>query len=82
MGMISKAQTFNHHPIINRNGDFYKGEWIKDKKQGKGFYKWRNGNTYKGDWKNDQMNGRGEFVSPNAKTIVGMWKENKFAFKI
>lgn len=45
------------------NGDFYKGEWLKDKKHGKGFYKWENGNTYKGDWRNDKMNGKGIFVT-------------------
>jgi len=49
--------------IFIRNGDFYKGEWLKDKKHGKGFYKWENGNTYKGDWRNDKMNGKGIFVT-------------------
>jgi len=36
---------------------------LKDKKHGKGFYKWENGNTYKGDWRNDKMNGKGLFVT-------------------
>ncbi|KAL4427200.1 hypothetical protein ABPG74_013404 [Tetrahymena malaccensis] len=66
----------------NSNGDYYKGEWLKDKKHGKGYYKWATGDSYKGDWRNDKMNGKGIFISRTGQTFSGMWNDNKLVAKI
>ena len=37
------------------NGDKYEGEWINDKKEGKGIYYYNIGEQYGGEWKNDEI---------------------------
>ena len=41
------------------NGDSYEGEYMKDKKNGKGSYLWKNGSKYTGNFENDYRHGYG-----------------------
>ncbi len=40
----------------------YEGEFVNNKKQGKGTIQMSNGTTYEGEWDNDTMSGRGKIV--------------------
>ena len=39
------------------NSDQYKGNWINNKKNGKGIFTILNGDELKGNWENDIING-------------------------
>lgn len=41
------------------NGDSYEGEYMNDKKNGKGIYIWKNGSKYEGNFENDYRHGYG-----------------------
>jgi len=71
------------HTIYSVNGDEYTGEWLNNKKHGKGTYKWKaNGRLYDGDWKEDMRNGFGTYSIPTPdggylKQYSGGWKDDK-----
>jgi len=71
------------HTVYSVNGDEYTGEWLENKKHGKGTYKWKeNGCLYDGDWKDDMRNGFGTYSIPLSgggylKQYSGGWKNNK-----
>jgi len=37
----------------------YDGEWVEDKKEGRGVFNYSNGEIYDGDWSDDKKNGQG-----------------------
>ena len=39
------------------NGDKYEGQFLNNKKEGKGIMEYYNGDEYNGDWKNDKKEG-------------------------
>ncbi len=48
----------------DKNGDFYDGDWLNDRKEGFGrmMYCGLDGNVYEGNWKNNEKNGYGELT--------------------
>ncbi len=57
--------------MIYNNGEEYKGNWINDKRKGKGIMKYNYGNEiYDGKWKNDMKNGKGKIDYNNNKIFV------------
>jgi hypothetical protein len=38
----------------------YKGQWVNDKKHGKGEYRYPNGDVYYGDWYENLKHGKGK----------------------
>ena len=40
-------------------GETYEGNWLIDKREGKGKYTFKDGSEYDGDWENDTMTGKG-----------------------
>jgi hypothetical protein len=38
----------------------YEGDYLDDKKNGKGLFIWASGNIYKGEYKDDERHGKGE----------------------
>ncbi|KAJ8414788.1 hypothetical protein AAFF_G00023110 [Aldrovandia affinis] len=72
------------HTIYFPNGDKYTGEWLHDKKHGKGteVYK-KTGAIYDGDWKDGKRNGFGTFSTlqraskEHVKVYSGGWKNDK-----
>ncbi|XP_013403272.1 MORN repeat-containing protein 3-like [Lingula anatina] len=70
------------HTVYSVNGDEYTGEWLDNKKHGKGTYKWKStGAIYDGDWKNGKRNGFGTLSTPDGKggfkkEYSGGWKNH------
>lgn len=48
--------------IAFSNGSKYEGEWVQDKREGKGKFTWNNGDTYEGDFKDDRRTGTGILI--------------------
>ncbi|XP_078680571.1 MORN repeat-containing protein 3-like [Branchiostoma floridae x Branchiostoma belcheri] len=79
-----KAQKAGvRHTVYSVNGDQYTGEWLDNKKHGKGTQTWkRNGAIYDGDWKFGKRNGFGTYSTPlpgggYKKIYSGGWKNDK-----
>lgn len=62
-------------------GDKYKGEFVEDKFEGYGEYKWNNENQdfYKGEWKNDKRHGYGILYSENKEFYIGEFKNDEYS---
>ncbi|MDR0691901.1 MAG: hypothetical protein LBF69_02550 [Prevotellaceae bacterium] len=58
------------------NGE-YIGEYVKNARNGKGYYKWDDGDEYDGEWKNNKMHGTGYYKWANGSEYDGEWKNNK-----
>ena len=55
------------------NGDSYEGEYMNDKKNGKGIYIWKNGSKYEGNFQNDYRHGYGQMRWQDGRTYKGNW---------
>ena len=57
------------------NGDWYEGDWVNDKRHGKGNRFYENGNLkYEGDWVNDRSEGKGkEYYENGGLEYEGDW---------
>ena len=56
------------------SGNFYKGQFFYDKRQGYGEMYWANGSFYKGIWDDGFLNGEGELVIISPNIIISMFK--------
>ncbi|XP_043924595.1 MORN repeat-containing protein 3 isoform X1 [Protopterus annectens] len=80
-----KAQKSGiRHTVYSVNGDQYTGEWLDNKKHGKGTQLWKStGALYDGDWKFGMRNGFGTYSVPDPvtreykKLYSGEWKNDK-----
>ena len=60
------------------NGDIYNGEWINDKKQGKGEITIaRSGDHYIGEFQNNYFHGNGKMTFKNGEIYEGEWENGK-----
>lgn len=70
------------HTVYSVNGDQYTGEWLDNKKHGKGTYIWKeNGSLYDGDWRKGKRSGFGTLSNPDGKggfkkEYSGGWKND------
>lgn len=71
-GMFTGKATL---PIAPKG--YYKGELVKDKKQGEGEIKYADGAVYAGYWENDLRAGKGKYTWPNGGYYDGEWKNNQ-----
>ena len=55
----------------------YEGEWVKDKKQGKGIFYFSDKSIFEGNFMNDTFHGYGKFTFPSNDVYIGEWKEGK-----
>jgi hypothetical protein len=62
--------TYPHHPDMGYDGDF-----IDNKRNGRGVMTWANGDTYDGVWKDDKTNGRGVMTWVSGSKYDGVWKK-------
>lgn len=71
-----------HHTVYSVNGDQYTGDWLDNKKHGKGTYIWKDsGCLYDGDWKKGKRSGFGTLSYPDGKggykkEFSGGWKND------
>lgn len=63
------------------NDSYYEGEWVADKIEGYGCFKWENGATFKGYFKNNKKHGQGLMIygksSSSKISYEGEFKEDK-----
>ena len=57
------------------NGDSYEGDWINNKRNGKGKYIWKDGDIYEGDWANNKRIGKGRMLYANGDSFEGDWTD-------
>jgi len=55
----------------------YEGQWVNDKRHGKGKSTLGNGGSFDGIWSNDKRLGQGRFTLPNRGWIEGQWIEDE-----
>jgi len=72
------------HTVYTIKGDQYTGEWLNNRKHGKGTQKWaETGTMYQGDWKCGKRNGFGTLSimlatdSRYKRQYSGGWKNDK-----
>ena len=68
VGEVREGKKEGYGECFYKNGDYYKGEWVNDKKEGKGLLYFR-GERYEGNFKN------GYYIGGNIK-------EKKYSFEI
>lgn len=58
--------------MLYANGDFYRGEWVNGKKEGRGLQIYQElGTQYEGEWQNDQPDGNGKITEQSLAYFVG-----------
>lgn len=58
--------------MLYANGDFYRGEWVNGKKEGRGLQIHQDeGVQYDGEWQNDKPHGKGKLLYPNGSKYEG-----------
>ena len=62
------------------NGDFYEGDWVNDKRKGKGKLLMDDGSEFTGDFNHDTVDGAGEFIDARKNKFVNS-KKGKGFFK-
>lgn len=55
----------------------YTGEWMNDKREGRGAFFYKNGDRYDGLWANDLSQGEGRMIYANGDIFEGQWHEGK-----
>lgn len=61
--------------------DTYEGEYVNDKKCGKGIYTWSTSNVYEGEYFNDYRHGFGEMRWIDGSWYKGEWIQGKMSGK-
>jgi hypothetical protein len=65
------------------SGDRYEGEFVEDRKEGKGTYTWGRGQwqgeRYVGEYLNDLRHGTGTYTWPTGDVYAGPWTEDRIA---
>ena len=66
--------VWKKHKDANKHPGSYEGEYLYDKKNGFGVFKWASGNVYEGYYVDDERNGRGTMIWTDGSKYVGEWK--------
>ena len=64
---------------MKKDGEFYEGDWINDKKEGNGKVVTAEGDTYEGEFKNGKKHGKIVFRSKNGVKKEQIYSEGKLA---
>ena len=54
---------------------FYVGDWVNNKKDGEGIYKYVSGKVYDGEWEDNKKHGEGVLTSVDGGKYAGKWKK-------
>lgn len=60
-----------------KSGSSYFGEWLNNKRNGKGVLTWKNGDKYSGDHVNNLRSGYGTYIWKNGNKYEGQFINNK-----
>ena len=63
--------------ILTINGEYYEGEFMNGKKDGKGKLIYKNGTEYIGNFKNNKHHGYGQLTQTDGEIFQGEWKDGK-----
>ena len=63
--------------LLTVNGEYYEGEFMNGKKDGKGKLLYKNGTEYIGYFKNNKHNGYGQLTQIDGEIFQGEWKDGK-----
>lgn len=55
----------------------YTGDWVNDKKEGRGTMFFENEDRYDGFWKENQCSGEGRLIYKNGDVYVGQWHDGR-----
>ena len=59
------------------SGHSYDGDWVDDKRHGRGTYTYASGDRYDGALRDDKFNGTGTFVFASGNVFSGEFRDNK-----
>lgn len=59
-----------------KNGARYLGEYLDNRKHGKGTFYYPDGSRYEGYWVDDKRNGYGSYYYINGDTYEGEWRDH------
>jgi hypothetical protein len=58
--------------MLYANGDFYRGEWVNGRKEGRGLQVYQELSAqFEGEWQDDQPSGTGRLTERNGSFYVG-----------
>jgi hypothetical protein len=79
MGLYDDSKGDNAMHYASRKvvlRDDYKGDFVEDKKHGRGRMRYADGSVYYGDWVRDQRHGYGEYYYANGDKYCGHWQDD------
>lgn len=59
--------------MVYNSGRIYEGDWVMDKREGRGYEFFINGNTYQGEFRNNKAHGKGVYSWKNGEVYDGEW---------
>ena len=73
-----RRKELRHKKITTENyaNGSYRGEFLNNKKHGKGTYYWTNGDKYIGSWKEGLRIGQGTYIWEDGSKYIGEWKDD------
>ena len=73
----SNSQNPKKGILLSQNMDYFEGEFIMGKKEGKGKLLYNNGTEYTGNFRNNKPDGYGQLTQENGEIYQGEWKDGK-----
>lgn len=71
-GNQSKLGYVNRNPVEFPSGAVYKGEWLNNKRHGRGIQVWKDGSKYEGEWATGKANGYGRLIHADGDVYEGL----------
>ena len=68
------SNCFGSH--MTETAAHYSGEWVNDKFEGQGSYRYRDGRKYVGQFSKNQRHGQGTFTWPDGASYTGGYRED------
>ena len=79
--LYDKSEYRGKCKLVFSSGSAYVGDFVNDKRTGKGVYTWSSGERYEGEFKDGKFNGNGSyyFSDDTAPSYTGLFKDGKIA---
>ncbi|CAD8159237.1 unnamed protein product [Paramecium pentaurelia] len=77
MNNANNVQSREKRPLfVFKNGATYEGEWVGNKRDGKGVQIWPDGARYDGEWVDNKACGKGSFYHVDGDSYIGEWADD------